>query len=115
MSDALIIQRQCLDGISVIAFNAVGGSTELRGFADLHIGRLRLRILGYPSQRRGNSRTVGLPGKSVSDRDGLLLRYDKCKVHYAAVLALDDGETLRRFSDAAITELDEYLPGWDRP
>ena len=71
-------------------------------------------MLGCSCHRQNESRWVGLPGKPLIDKAGPALRDDNGKIRYQAVLAFDDREILRRFSDAACAALDVYPPGWDQ-
>jgi hypothetical protein len=115
MSLQLDISRQPRQGgISVTAFHAVYGPNILRGFADLHIIGWHFKILGCPAHAGHDKRWIGLPGKPMTDRDGVPLRDEATgKVRYVSFAAFDDKDLLRRFSDATCAELDAYQPVWD--
>jgi hypothetical protein len=117
MSYELDVSRQRREGgISVISFNPVNGPNTLRGFADLHIVGWHFRILGCPCHAGYDRRWVGLPGKPMTDREGIPMRDESTgKIRYVSFAAFDDKDLLRRFSDAACAALDVYAPGWDRP
>ncbi len=118
MSQQIDIQRlpHREGGLSVLAFNTVAGPNTLRGFVDLHIVPWHFRILGCPAHCQGERRWVGLPGKPMTDRDGVPLRDEtNGRVRYASFAAFDNKDTLRRFSDAAVAALDVYTNGaWSR-
>ena len=114
--DIVDIRRQRSGGgISCIGFAPVNGPNTLRGFGDLHILGWHFRILGCPAHAGNDRRWVGLPGKPMTDREGVPLRDESTgKIRYVSFAAFDDKDLLHRFSDAACAALDAYQPGWDR-
>jgi hypothetical protein len=117
MGDVVDIRRPTPGhGIACIGFKRLdAGTGSLRGFADLHIGAWHLTLFGCPVHEQNGRRWVQLPSKPQIDKAGqAVLDEASGKPRYFPVLAFDDVETLRRFSDAACTALDACQPGWDQ-
>jgi hypothetical protein len=85
-------------------------SNSLRGFADLLIPELRLRIREATVHESHGRRWVGLPARPQVGRDGAARRDDRGKVAYTAVLQFTDRETSDAFSARAIEALLERFP-----
>jgi len=94
-------------GITCLAFKRHHAGT-LRGFADLHLPGLRLKLFDCPTHEANGTRWVGLPAKPRLDRDKQLVREANGKPSYATVLQWDDDTVRKRFSAAAVEAVEAY-------
>jgi hypothetical protein len=85
-------------------------SNSLRGFVDLVVPEIRLRIREATVHESHGRRWVGLPGKPQIDRDGAARRDDRGKIAYTPTLQFIDRETSDAFSERAIEALLERYP-----
>jgi hypothetical protein len=96
--------------VTCLAFRPVQNGVALLGYVDLHLPKVRMRLLNCPVFQTPTARWVGLPAapqldgecRARLDRDG--------RVVYRASLEFDDPGLTRAFSDAAIRALLVYAP-----
>ncbi|WP_262299002.1 hypothetical protein [Microvirga sesbaniae] len=75
---------------------------NLVGLADIHIEPLGLQVRGVTIQAHGERRWIGLPAKPQIGPDDKVMRDDKDKVLYAAVLHFPDPADRQAFENAVI-------------
>jgi hypothetical protein len=82
-------------------------TTVLKGWADLHLPRMRLRLHGCPiffSPTSGNA-WAGMPSREIGkDADG--------KPRYAAMAEWDTRDIHNAFSLAVVAAVSAYAPNW---
>ena len=94
--------------ITCIAFTPYASGGVLRGWCDLHLPRMKLRLHGCPCFVSNESAWIGLPSREIGkDADG--------KSRFAAMMEWDSRSIQNAFSDAAIAALDAYAPDWRSP
>jgi hypothetical protein len=81
----------------------------LRGFAEVHIGELRLTIKDIPAHTKGGRCWAQLPSKPQV-KDGNLVKNDEGKVQYIPMLAWDTRAVSDAFSDAVVRAVRELVP-----
>jgi hypothetical protein len=82
----------------------------LRGFAVITIPELHLKISDISVHEKGTSRWVGLPGKPIVDRYGVVKRSDDGKISYVPILEFTNPATRAAFSARVISALLEFAP-----
>jgi hypothetical protein len=85
-------------------------SNSLRGFADLLIPELRLRIREVSVHESHGKRWIGLPARPQVGRDGAARRDDRGKIAYIPTLQFTDREVGDAFSARALEALLERYP-----
>jgi hypothetical protein len=81
----------------------------LRGFAEVHIGELRLTIKDVAVHVKGGRCWAQVPAKPQV-RDGALVKNDEGKVQYIAMLAWDTRAVADVFSDAVVAAVRALVP-----
>jgi hypothetical protein len=79
----------------------------LKGWADLHLPKMRLRLHGCPLfySATFGSAWAGLPSREIGrDAEG--------KPRYAAMAAWDTRDIQNAFSQAAVAAVSAYAPDW---
>jgi hypothetical protein len=85
-------------------------SNTLRGFIDIVVPEIRLRITGASVHESHGRRWVGLPAKPQITREGSVRPDDRGKIAYSAILQFTDRATSDAFSARAIAALLERFP-----
>jgi hypothetical protein len=97
--------------IRVLRFDRVGKPGVLRGFATLHLVKLRLQLFGCACFSSDAGDWVLPPSRAMLDRDGKVRR-DGGKPVFVPMLSWDSRAVQSAFSAAAIAALDRFDPGW---
>ena len=93
-----IVRPPAAGNMGCLSFKPYDAGGVMRGWADLHVVPWHFKIFGCPCSCNGERRWVGLPGKPMTDRDGVPLRDEATgKVRYVSFAAFDDKELLHRF------------------
>ena len=81
--------------------------TVLRGWADLHLPKIRLRLHGCPMfySPTSGSAWAGMPSREIGkDAEG--------KPRYAAMAEWDNRDIQNAFSQATVSAVTAYAPTW---
>lgn len=110
MSGELIHRSETVwPAITCLSFTPAPRSGILKGWADLHLPRMKLRLRGCPaflSSEGGAS--VALPSREIGrDAAG--------KSRFVPVAEWDNRDIANAFSDAAVAALDAYQSNWREP
>jgi hypothetical protein len=81
----------------------------LRGFAEVHIGELRLTINDVAVHTKGGRCWAQVPAKPQV-RNGALVKNDEGKIQYIAMLAWDTRAVADAFSDAVVAAVRALAP-----
>ena len=85
-------------------------SGTLRGFASIHVPKMRLRIHGVALHQKDGRRWAQMPTQ-VMVRDGQILRSDEGKPKYSdPLLEFDSPEIGYAVSDAIVQAVSDYAP-----
>lgn len=83
---------------------------SLRGFVQIKIPELHLKIRDISIHEVNDKRWIGLPGKPTLDRDGVAQRDDRNKIAYVPILQFTDRATNDAFAAKVIAELLIFAP-----
>ena len=93
--------------VECVEFKVLEKNT-LRGFAEIRIPGMRMRIKDIAIHEKGGRRWAALPGKPQIDKNRQVITDASGKVQYTPVLCFESRAVADAFGEAVLKAVDDY-------